>query len=197
MLSTTLPAFAYWATPKFYSSLQDPQGTADLLLIVLAGLFFVALAIGLEFWRFHKRHHVREKNLQWMIDRMEAFTQARREGRTEQMDPLDFTKNDIWKLEQDVKRDRRNRFVIVGGLSLVGMLVALCLAVIVICWGHWWIEGGYKCDGAVQPVHNQLDPEGIQQTVLGGRVNLCSPGLFTHADVFFGNPKNAIRETLN
>ncbi|MBJ9920697.1 MULTISPECIES: hypothetical protein [Burkholderia] len=199
MLSTTVPANAFWVGPSFVPSLLDPMGTADLAAVGIFVVLVIMALLSYRFWVFRRQHAIHVHNHAWMTNKLEQFKQARRDGRQHEGDDLDFSPADVRKLEWDIRAERRHGHFFVAGLAFLGLLAALCIWVFAIAWANWWVEGGYQCNASgTQPniVYNQLDPEGLQTNVLGQRVNLCSPGIFTQGAQFFANPKQAIREAL-
>ncbi|NTX44819.1 hypothetical protein HT749_15540 [Burkholderia cepacia] len=196
MPSTTVPAYAYWAGHSYYPSLLDPLGTADLLLLGILPIVLLTLILGFRFWVFRRKQAKLQRWHGHMVRKLDEFKQARREGRQDELDDLTFSANDIHEAEAELKRGHHQGVFFALGFSVLALLLSLCLALIATSWAHWWLEGGYKCATTDQPVYNQLDPDGHQQTTFGGRVNLCAPGLFTHPWLFVSHPKEAIRETL-
>lgn len=198
MQSTTVPAYAYWAGHSYYPSLLDPQGTASLVMLVLMGLLVVLPTLSYRFWNHRNVRARRQNNLDYMNKTWDAYTKARKAGPEQQVQAPDFQPGDIQKTEWSLKESRRNGYIYIALFSVLGLFAALLLATMAMCWGHWWIEGGYQCSalgpGAV--VYNQLDPEGLQTTVLNGHVNLCAPGIFTQGAQFVAHPKQAIHEAL-
>lgn len=200
MLSTTVPAYAYWAGQSYVPSLLDPAGTAALVVIALVVVLTVMALVALRYLIFRRRHAVHVHNHEWMTNKLEQFKQARRDGREHEGDDLDFSPADIKKLAWDIRAERRHGHFFVAGLAFLGPLAALCIWAFAMCWANWWVEGGYQCNAPGTPakavVYNQLDPEALQTTQVGGRVNLCAPGIFTQGRQFFANPKQAIHEAL-
>ncbi|MCA8287651.1 hypothetical protein [Burkholderia vietnamiensis] len=199
MQSTTVPAYAYWAGQSYIPSLLDPAGTAALVVIALVVVLTVMALVALRYLIFRRRHAVHVHNHEWMTNKLEQFKQARRDGRQQEGDDLDFSPADVKKLAWDIRAERRHGHFFVAGLAFLGLLAALCIWAFAICWAHWWVEGGYRCNAPGTPpniVYNQLDPEALQTTQVGGRVNLCAPGIFTQGAQFFAHPKQAIREAL-
>ncbi|HIH2744678.1 TPA: hypothetical protein ACYLN4_000336 [Burkholderia lata] len=199
MLSTTVPANAFWVGPSFVPSLLDPMGTGGMAAIGLFVVLVIMALLSFRFWVFRRLHAIHVHNHAWMTNKLEQFKQARRDGRQPEGNDLDFSPADVRKLEWDIRVERRHGHFFVAGLAFLGLLAALCIWVFAIAWANWWVEGGYQCNAPGTPpniVYNQLDPEGLQTNVLGQRVNLCSPGIFTQGAQFFANPKQAIREAL-
>lgn len=199
MPNTTVPAYAYWAVQPYFHSMTDPQGTADVVALfgVLGALVLLAI-IGFRFWAFRRKQARLQRWHGWMVRKLDEFKQARRVGREHELDDLTFSAADIQETETELRHGRRVGHYYTAAFTVLGLFLALCIWMIVTCWGQWWLEGGYQCTDAVpgQIVTNQLDPEGLQQTMLGGRVNVCALGMFTHPLTSVGNLKMFIRETL-
>ena len=200
MQSTTVPSAAYWAGHSYVPSLLDPAGTAALVVLMLVAVLTVLALGAFRYWIFRRRHAIHVHNHEWMTNKLEQFKQARRDGRQHEVDDLDFSPADVQKLAGDIRAERRHGHLFVAGFAFLGLLAALGFWMITICWANWWVEGGYQCNAPGTPpnavVYNQLDPEALQTTQVGGRVNLCAPGIFTQGGQFFANPKQAIREAL-
>ena len=54
MLSTTVPAYAYWAGHSYYPTLLDPQGTASLAMVVLVFVLVALALLSFRFWIHRK-----------------------------------------------------------------------------------------------------------------------------------------------
>ncbi|HDR9217494.1 TPA: hypothetical protein QDB35_000163 [Burkholderia vietnamiensis] len=200
MLSTTVPAYAYWAGRSYVPSLLDPAGTAALVVTIQVVVLTVMTLIALRYWIFRRRHAIHVHNHEWMTNKLEQFKKARRDERQHEVDDLDFSPADVQKLAMDVRAERRHGHIFVAAFAFLGLLAALGFWMIAICWANWWVEGGYQCNASGTPpnavVYNQLDPEALQTTQVGARVNLCAPGIFTQGGQFFAHPKQAIHEAL-
>ncbi|MDR8057624.1 hypothetical protein [Burkholderia cenocepacia] len=179
MLTAAIPAYAYWAGTMFIHSIYDPQSTANDVAFVLPFIVAAMAYLGL---RMHlvKRSQARlSRYRDWMEKTLQEHKQARLEGREHELEDLTISAGDVKQAGWELITGRRRVKMCIAGLAILGVLVALGVGVIALCWGNWWLEGGYKCTAPGVVVHNQLDPQAYENPMMAQPVNLCDPGVFT------------------
>ncbi|MCA8162013.1 hypothetical protein [Burkholderia cepacia] len=179
MLSTAVPAYAYWAGNLYIHTIFDPQETANRVAFIVPFILAAMAYLGLRM-HFVRRSQARlSRYRDWMEKTLQEHKQARLEGREHELDDLTISASDVKQAGWELIVGRRKVKWYVAGLATLSLLVALCVGVIAVCWGNWWLEGGYKCTAPGVVVHNQLDPQDYENPMMAQGVNLCDGGVFT------------------